>query len=172
MMDKVFTNWMAKSNCYFVFQYSGDKDKGQTVHDWIYKGGKIKYYPGFRVISYNTKNGNVIIDSIVDGNTLRSNKTGTNGAKAMVANLTSIIGKEVTEVISTPTTNTTNYKIRLNEKLTVKKVNAILDAIDKNDGYCPCQPKSAGTKCHCEDFIKNKKLNEPCICNIYVKKAK
>ena len=64
------------------------------------------------------------------------------------------------------------YAVRLNEKLTVAKVNKVLDAIDKNDGYCPCQPKGEGTKCHCEDFVQNKGLGEPCVCKIYVKKAK
>ena len=64
------------------------------------------------------------------------------------------------------------YAVRLNEKLTTAKVNKVLDAIDKNDGYCPCQIRDEGTKCHCEDFVQNKGLGEPCICNIYVKKAK
>lgn len=63
------------------------------------------------------------------------------------------------------------YKVRLNEKLTVKKVNAVLDAIDANEGYCPCQVRSDETKCHCKDFTENKKIGEPCICKIYVKKA-
>lgn len=62
-----------------------------------------------------------------------------------------------------------DYKIRLNEKLTVKKVNAVLDAIDENGGYCPCQIQSEDTKCHCRDFLENKKIGEPCICKIYVK---
>lgn len=62
-----------------------------------------------------------------------------------------------------------DYKVRLNEKLTTAQVNKILDAIDKNEGYCPCQPKSEGSKCHCKDFKENKKIGEPCICNIYVK---
>lgn len=67
------------------------------------------------------------------------------------------------------TTKSADYKIRLNEKLTVKKVNAVLDAIDANDGYCPCQVMSEDTKCHCRDFLENKKIGEPCICKIYVK---
>ena len=67
------------------------------------------------------------------------------------------------------TIKSTDYKIRLNEKLTVKKVNAVLDAIDTNDGYCPCQIQSEDTKCHCKDFLENKKTGEPCICKIYIK---
>ena len=66
-------------------------------------------------------------------------------------------------------TRSENYKIRLNEKLTVKKVNVVLDAIDANNGYCPCQIRSEDTKCHCKDFLENKKIGEPCICKIYVK---
>ena len=69
-------------------------------------------------------------------------------------------------------TASAEYAVRLNEKLTVAKINKVLDAIDKNDGYCPCQPKGDGTKCHCEDFVQNKGPGEPCICKIYVKKAK
>lgn len=66
------------------------------------------------------------------------------------------------------------YKIRLNEKVTTEQVNKVLDAIDDNGGYCPCQPKSVGdaTKCHCVDFLQNKKIGEPCICKIYVKQKK
>ena len=65
-----------------------------------------------------------------------------------------------------------SYKIRFNEAKTVKAINAILDAIDKCDGYCPCQVPSADSKCHCKDFLKVKKIGEPCICGIYVKMAK
>lgn len=67
---------------------------------------------------------------------------------------------------------TQDYKIRFNEAKTVKAVNAMLDEIDANGGYCPCQPKSADSKCHCKDFLQNKKIGEPCICGIYVKMAK
>ena len=66
-----------------------------------------------------------------------------------------------------------SYKIRFNPKTTVKTINKTLDAIDNNDGYCPCQgEKKPSTKCHCADFKKNKKVGEPCICGIYVKQAK
>lgn len=46
------------------------------------------------------------------------------------------------------------------------------DEIDKAGGYCPCQVPSADSKCHCKDFLKVKKIGEPCICGIYVKMAK
>ena len=67
---------------------------------------------------------------------------------------------------------TQDYKIRFNQKTTVKTINKTLDAIDACGGYCPCQIKSADSKCHCKDFLEKKKLNEPCICGIYVKQAK
>ena len=173
MLTATFKNWMAKQDAYFVFQYSGDKDKGKTLHDWIYKGTGLKKYPGFRVSRYNA-NGKVVYDQPIEGNTLRGNKTGENGAKEMVSNLTKILDNQ-TQDSATPSTTpaTIDYKVRLNEKLTVKKVNAILDAIDKNGGYCPCQAgKTADTKCHCKDFKDNKKIGEPCLCNIYVKQKK
>jgi len=173
MADKVFTDWIKKQDAYFVFQYSGDKDKGKTLHDWIYVGTGIKQYPGYRVSLYDS-NGKLVFDKAVTGNTLRDNKARTDGAKAMVANLDKMFAnKPADETEPTPApAPETAYKVRLNEKLTVKKVNSILDAIDKNDGYCPCQPKGPGTKCHCEDFLKEKKIGEPCICNIYVKMEK
>lgn len=69
-------------------------------------------------------------------------------------------------------TKKTSYKIRFNPKTTVKTINKTLDAIDANGGYCPCQVPSADSKCHCKDFLKVKKIGEPCICDIYVKQAK
>lgn len=66
----------------------------------------------------------------------------------------------------------TAYKIRFNPAVTVDDINATLDAIDACGGYCPCQIKSAATKCHCADFRNKKALGEPCICGIYVKQAK
>lgn len=64
------------------------------------------------------------------------------------------------------------YKIRFNPETTVEDINSTLDAIDSLDGHCPCQVPSASTKCHCKDFLEKKKLNEPCICDIYVKQPK
>ena len=65
----------------------------------------------------------------------------------------------------------TSYKIRFNEAKTVKTVNAILDAIDANGGYCPCQgDKKPSTKCHCAAFRKAD-IGEVCYCGIYVKQA-
>lgn len=178
MMTATFKNWLVKQNAYFVFQYSGDKDKGQTLKDWIYnKDTGLKYYPGFRVSQYGSK-GQLLFDKAIEGNTLRENKTGAKGAEAMIANLNKFLSSGSDEVKPTPDPDPTpekaeDYKVRLNEKLTVKKVNAILDAIDKNDGYCPCQVgKTPDTKCHCSDFKNNKKIGEPCICNIYVKQKK
>ena len=82
--------------------------------------------------------------------------------------------KPAVKTATTPTVtkDKVDYKIRFNEKLTVKKVNAILDAIDKNGGYCPCQMQCPESKCHCKDFLENKGIGEPCICNIYVKQKR
>lgn len=177
MMTSTFKKWMAKQDAYFVFQYSGDKDKGKTLHDWIYVKTGLKYYPGFRITLYDAK-GNVLFDKTIEGNTLRNNKTGTDGAKAMTSTLDKYFAAvpaiaPVPEPTPEPApTSDGEYKVRLNESLTTAQVNKILDAIDKNDGHCPCQPAGDGTKCHCVDFVKNKKIGEPCICKIYVKQKK
>ena len=169
MMDKAFTDWMKKSDAYFVFQYSGDKDAGKTLYDLIYKAKKLKYYPGLRIMLFN--NGKAVVDTYIDGNTLRGSKSGTTGAKTMVENLKKIFAQKPVqpEPAPEPTPVVEPCVVRLNEKLTVAQINKVLDALDRNDGYCPCQPKAEGTKCHCEDFTKNKKIGEPCICKIFVK---
>ena len=174
MMESAFKDWQKKSGAYFVFQYSGDKDKGKTLKDWIYKKTGNKMYPGFRITIYDAK-GNIAYDVPIEGNTLRNSKTGAAGAKAMVENLNAIFAKkpDVTPIPTpTPTPVKEEYKVRFNEKITTKQVNKILDEIDKNGGYCPCQAKSASTKCHCSDFLNNKKIGEPCIRKIYVKMKK
>ena len=173
MLKKAFTDFMKTSDAYFVFQYSGDKDKGQTLHDWIYKGTGLRYYPGIRITLYDTK-GKIVVDQAVEGNTLRSNKTGDTGAKNMVSYLKKVFAKAPVKPEPAPTpapepTPEVPACVRLNEKLTVAQINKILDSIDKNGGYCPCQVKSADTKCHCKDFTENKKIGEPCICKIFVK---
>ena len=173
MMTATFKNWLAKQDVYFVFQYSGDKDKGAVLHDWIFKKGGVKQYPGFRITYYDAS-GKIRLDYAVTGNQLRDSKTGATGAKNMIENLETVFSNAPAQTSPEPEKEEekANYKIRFNEKLTVKKVNAILDAIDKNGGYCPCQVKGEGTKCHCEDFLKNKKVGEVCICNLYVKQKK
>lgn len=172
MMTAAFKKWMKSQDAYFVFQYSGDKDKGKTVHDWIYVKTGLKYYPGFRITLYDAK-GKSIFDKAIEGNALRNNKTGTAGAEAMIKTLSSLMKKTAPEPAPEPApVPEDEYKVRLNESLTTAQVNKILDAIDKADGYCPCQPKDPDSKCHCIDFTKNKKIGEPCICKIYVKQKK
>lgn len=175
MMQQVFIDWMKTSDAYFVFQYSGDPDKGQSLYNWIFKGTGVSKYPGFRITLYNKSNPNKIaVDRAMDGNTLRGNKVNVAGANEMISNLEAIFAlRPKTSDKAKSSKKGETFKIRLNEKVTTKHVNKVLDAIDANDGYCPCQPKSVGdaTKCHCVDFIKYKKIGESCICNIYVKKA-
>ena len=171
MMQSAFTEFMKSSDAYFVFQYSGDKDQGKALHDWIFTKGGVKQYPGFRVTLYDTK-GNVVFDKAVSGNTLRSSKTGATGAKNMVTALKKMFAEKKVEPTPAPTpTPPAPYVVRLNEKLTTAQINKVLDALEKNGGYCPCQPKGDGTQCHCQDFVNNKKIGEPCICKIFVKQA-
>lgn len=75
MMTATFKNWMVKQDAYFVFQYSGDKDKGAVLHDWIFKKGGVKQYPGFRITRYDAS-GNEELNFVFTGNELRASKTG------------------------------------------------------------------------------------------------
>ena len=176
MMEPEFIEWMKTSDAYFVFQYSGDFNKGKVVHDWCYnRSTGLKYYPGYRVTIFDANNtSKIAYDDAMDGNTLRGKKTGKYGARQMIANLTAMMSHKPSSIKSAKSKSIrqVDYKVRLNEKLTVAKINKILDAIDDNDGYCPCQVQSDETKCHCKDFIDNKKIGEPCICRIYVKQKK
>ena len=171
-MTTEFKDWLKKQDAYFVFQYSGDKDKGKVVHDLIYKETDLKLYPGLRIQLFD-KSGKVVRDYSIDGNHLRGGKSGVNGAKIVTKFFDEVFSETEKSLNGTKTKTMVKelpFKIRFNEKLTVKKVNAILDAIANNDGYCPCQAgQTDETKCHCKDFIENKKIGEPCICKIFVK---
>ena len=47
-------------------------------------------------------------------------------------------------------------------------VDKILDALDKNNGYCPCKlEKNNDTKCMCKK--KKKKKEGYCHCGLYIK---
>lgn len=176
MTDKVFQNWIKTKNAYFVFQYSGDSDKGKAAKDWVFGERKITQYPGFRVSKYDPKTGKLVSDQYITGNGLRGNKVKREGAKTMTANLDKMFAKCPDESDPAPAPEPVpevDYKVRLNEKKTTAQVNKVLDALDKNDGYCPCQAgKTKDTKCHCTDLLKNKKIGEPCICGIFVKQKK
>ena len=46
--------------------------------------------------------------------------------------------------------------------------NKIRQALDENDGYCPCRlEKTEDTKCMCKEFIEQE--YGPCHCGLYVK---
>lgn len=45
-------------------------------------------------------------------------------------------------------------------------VNNLFKAIERNQGYCPCQVKSEGAKCPCTEY----RDNNNCHCNLYVQK--
>ena len=47
-------------------------------------------------------------------------------------------------------------------------VDKILDALDKNNGYCPCKlEKNNDTKCMCKEFKEHKEGY--CHCGLYIK---
>ena len=172
-MHSTFKTWQKDSKCAFWFAYYGDTSKDDkyegTGFTWT-RNDKTKQFPFVRIYWKQGK-----VDLVKTGNDLiGGNVTAAKGA----ANLVSYLKKALKgyepeeEVVPTPTPEPQAYKVRLNEKVTVASINKILDAIDANGGYCPCQPKSDDSKCHCKDFLQDKKIGEPCICKIYVKQAK
>lgn len=47
-------------------------------------------------------------------------------------------------------------------------VDKILDALDKNNGYCPCKlEKNNDTRCMCKEFREQKEGY--CHCGLYIK---
>ena len=47
-------------------------------------------------------------------------------------------------------------------------VDKLLDALDKNNGYCPCKlEKNNDTKCMCKEFREQKEGY--CHCGLYIK---
>ena len=47
-------------------------------------------------------------------------------------------------------------------------VDKILDALDKNNGYCPCKlEKNNDTRCMCKEFKEQKEGY--CHCGLYIK---
>ena len=49
-----------------------------------------------------------------------------------------------------------------------KNVDKILDALDKNNGYCPCKlEKNSDTKCMCKEFREQKEGYFHC--GLYIK---
>ena len=57
-------------------------------------------------------------------------------------------------------------KIKYNQDKQI--VDKILDALDKNNGYCPCKlEKNNDTKCMCKEFKEQKEGY--CHCGLYIK---
>lgn len=168
-LNAKFKNWAKTSGVALWIGFGSDtsqEDKlGGTGYTFAWGPRKsLKYFPFVRL--YWAKGG---VDICKTGSAWDGNSGNTKGAEKLVKALQDAL-KNYHPVNSQNSTPASPYKIRFNEKLTVKKVNAILDAIDKNEGYCPCQVgKTEDTKCHCKDFTENKGIGEPCICKIYVK---
>lgn len=59
-------------------------------------------------------------------------------------------------------------KIKMTEDMGHRE--KILDALRKNDGYCPCAlEKASETKCMCKDFKKME--SGICHCGLYIKES-
>ena len=177
LMKKIFKNWMTTSGCVFWFGCSSDKtadDKFEGTGFKFARNSKTTRYPFIRVYWKAGK-----VDSYSDGGSWSGDSNKNANATKLVKKLQTLLKnfKPQTEPTPTPaptpepepTPEVEPATVRLNESLTVAQINAVLDALEKNGMYCPCQIKSEDTKCHCKDFRENKKIGEPCICKIFVK---
>ena len=190
LAQSVFKDWMKDSGIVFYFGCNEDKssdDKyGGKGYKWCWKNESLNLFPFVRFY-WKAKKGTVLadgkvvaedkvlIDKAVTGDTFDNWKDKADGAKYAVSYAKKIYKQYVPACPDCEPGGgdaVQEYKIRFNPKTTVKDINDTLDAIDANDGYCPCQVPSADTKCHCADFRNKKALGEPCICDIYVKQAK
>lgn len=51
----------------------------------------------------------------------------------------------------------------------VDKVSKIKEALERNDGYCPCRlEKTPDTKCICKEFLESTSIGA-CHCGLYIK---
>lgn len=174
ILDKTFTKWQKDSGVVFWIGYGSDTYAPNRHGGEGYKFAKNGNLTNFPFVRLYWRAGNVDVAKSGD----EWDGASASGAATLVKNLKTYLKKYDPSSCpgcddDAPADDSTNYKVRFNESLTVKKVNAILDAIDKNGGYCPCQEgKTSATKCQCKDFRTKKKIGEPCICNLYVKHKK
>lgn len=62
-------------------------------------------------------------------------------------------------------------KLRIALNRDADKVKKIQEAVEANEGYCPCElDKIPETKCMCKSFI-NQNEPGPCHCGLYVKEV-
>ena len=179
ILDSTFKTWAKKSGVAMWIGFGDDtskEDKFEGTGFHFARKDELKHYPFFRLY---WKQGKVDIAKRGKDWTDGTAK----GAATLVKNLKNALKgycpdcEPAPAPTPAPTPEPTpapseDFTVRLNEKLTVAQVNKVLDAIDQNDGYCPCQPKSEDSKCSCKDFRETKKIGEPCICNIFVKQPK
>lgn len=176
LMDSKFKTWAKTSGVAMWIGFGTDKsseDKFEGAGFKFARKDTLTAYPFVRLYWREGK-----VDLCKSGGKLTGDTS--KGAAKLVSAFKTALKNYCPDCEPTPTpapepapepTPSDKYKIRLNEKVTTAQVNKVLDAIDANDGYCPCQPKSDATKCHCKDFLENKKIGEPCICDIYVKQS-
>lgn len=178
ILDSKFKNWQKTCGVDMWIGLGTDtsaEDKEYGVgFKFARKGTSLNQYPFVRLYWKKGK-----VDVCKTGDSWTGAQGNSKGAEKFVKALKSALKKYCPSCEPTPAPTPAptpepveEYKIRLNEKVTTAQVNAILDSLDANGGYCPCQAKSADTKCHCKDFTDVKKIGEPCICNIYVKRKK
>ena len=178
LLDSKFKTWAKTSGVAMWIGFGTDKTAADKFNGTGFKfarNGKLSTYPFVRLYWKKGK-----VDLYKSGGDLTGDSA--KGAAKLVSTLKTALknykpASDTPDPTPAPEPEPTpapaeEYKIRLNEKVTTAQVNKILDSLDANGGYCACQIKEEGTKCHCVDFLEKKAIGEPCICNIYVKQKK
>ena len=168
LLDSKFKTWAKKSGVAMWIGFGDDtstEDKFEGTGFKFSRKDTLTTYPFVRLYWKKGK-----VDICKSGGKLTGDTD--KGAAKLVAVLKDALKNYTPDSGEDVKPEKEEYVIRLNEEVTTAQVNKILDSIDEKNGYCPCQIQSSETKCHCKDFIENKKVGEPCICNIYVKKKK
>lgn len=175
LLDSQFKTWQKTCGCALWLGLGTDTSSadclGGTGYNFAWGAKKaLRLYPFVRLYWKKGK-----VDVCKTGDDWTGGTGNSKGAAKLVKALKSALKGYCPSCDPEPTPEpepipTEEIKIRLNEAVSVTQINKVLDAIDSNDGYCPCQVgKTADTKCQCKDFRENKKIGEPCLCKIYVK---
>lgn len=176
LLDNKFKTWQKTCECALWIGLGSDTSaadkRGGTGYNFAWGAKKaLKLFPFVRLYWKQGK-----VDICKTGDDWTGGTGNSKGATKLVKALQAALKNYCPSCEPQPTpepepaSGNGKYKVRLNEAMTVAQINTVLDAIDANDGYCPCQVgKTADTKCNCKDFKENKEIGEPCICKIYVK---
>lgn len=169
-MSATFRKWMKSTGFVFCFTCSDDpKGKRGTGPYYTFCRGpeRLKEYPFVRFYWYSDDR--KVVDysetgEVIDKGQGPYKKTYDKAGKIVIDYIlnTAGFGKYVEKPAK--------YKLVVgyNPELTVSEIEEKKRAVIENGGYCPCQERSADSKCRCVAFRGQRKPGT-CICGLYCK---